>query len=278
MNKNKKYFLIYVVNILLGLLYISPLIWMVVSAFKPENRIFADMSKGLAAFWPAGATLDNFKEVFVRSNMPRYILNSVTYVTILVFLSMAVNSAFGYALAKFEFKGKNVILTVVLSLLVLPLESILLSLFFIVNKLGWVDSYLALIIPFIVKCFDVYLFRQFFLDVPDDLIEAAEIDGAAKWDILWKIRVPMVMSSITICVFLTLTNSFKLFDQNLALTGGDPNHATEMLALNIYQTFYARAGMQWKGYGQAKAVIFCALVIIISLVQLKATRSKEVQQ
>lgn len=115
-------------------------------------------------------------------------------------------------------------------------------------------------------------------NVPDDLIEAAEIDGAAKWDILWKIRVPMVMSSITICVFLTLTNSFKLFDQNLALTGGDPNHATEMLALNIYQTFYARAGMQWKGYGQAKAVIFCALVIIISLVQLQATRSKEVQQ
>ena len=115
-------------------------------------------------------------------------------------------------------------------------------------------------------------------NVPTDLIEAAEIDGAAKWDILWKIRVPMVMSSITICVFLTLTNSFKLFDQNLALTGGDPNHATEMLALNIYQTFYARAGMQWKGYGQAKAVIFCALVIIISLVQLKATRSKEVQQ
>ena len=115
-------------------------------------------------------------------------------------------------------------------------------------------------------------------NVPDDLIEAAEIDGTAKWDILWKIRVPMVMSSITICVFLTLTNSFKLFDQNLALTGGDPNHATEMLALNIYQTFYARAGMQWKGYGQAKAVIFCVLVIIISLVQLKATRSKEVQQ
>ena len=114
--------------------------------------------------------------------------------------------------------------------------------------------------------------------IPGDVIEAAEIDGAAKWDILWKIRVPMVMSSITICVFLTLTNSFKLFDQNLALTGGDPNHATEMLALNIYQTFYARAGMQRKGYGQAKAVIFCALVIIISLVQLKATRSKEVQQ
>lgn len=115
-------------------------------------------------------------------------------------------------------------------------------------------------------------------NVSEDLVEAAAIDGATKLQTLFKIKIPMVMPSITICVFLTLTNSFKLFDQNLALTGGEPNHATEMLALNIYQTFYARAGMQWKGYGQAKAVIFCALVIIISLIQLKATRSKEVQQ
>ena len=115
-------------------------------------------------------------------------------------------------------------------------------------------------------------------NVPDSLIEAAKIDGATNLQTLIKIKVPMVMSSITICVFLTLTNSFKLFDQNLALTGGDPNHTTEMLALNIYQTFYARSGMQWKGYGQAMAVIFCLIVIVISFAQLRATRSKEVQQ
>ena len=115
-------------------------------------------------------------------------------------------------------------------------------------------------------------------NVPSDLVEAAEIDGANTWDVLWKIKLPMVMSSVTICVFLTLTNSFKLFDQNLALTGGDPNHSTEMLALNIYQTFYARAGALFKGYGQAKAVIFCILVIAISMLQLKLTKSKEVQQ
>ncbi|HCH97477.1 MAG TPA: ABC transporter permease [Lachnospiraceae bacterium] len=115
-------------------------------------------------------------------------------------------------------------------------------------------------------------------NVPDSLIEAAEIDGANRLQTLFKIKIPMVMSSITICIFLTLTNSFKLFDQNLALTGGDPNHMTDMMALNIYNTFYARSGMQWKGYGQAKAVIFCALVIFISLFQLRATRSREVQQ
>ena len=115
-------------------------------------------------------------------------------------------------------------------------------------------------------------------NVPGELLEAAEIDGANPITALFKVKIPMIMSSITICVFLTLTNSFKLFDQNLALTAGDPKHLTEMLALNIYNTFYARAGAQWKGLGQAKAVIFCILVIAISMIQLKATRSKEVQQ
>ncbi|MCF2595460.1 carbohydrate ABC transporter permease [Pseudoflavonifractor phocaeensis] len=114
--------------------------------------------------------------------------------------------------------------------------------------------------------------------IPGDYLEAARIDGATERQILWKIKLPNLMPSITICLFLSLTNGFKLFDQNLALTGGDPAHKTEMLALNIYQTFYGRSGPQWKGYGQAKAVIFCILVIAISLFQLRATRSKEVQQ
>ena len=115
-------------------------------------------------------------------------------------------------------------------------------------------------------------------NVPTDLIEAARIDGATSRQILFKIKIPMVMPSVTICTFLTLTNSFKLFDQNLALTGGEPAHASEMLALNIYQTFYVRSGPQWKGIGQAKAVLFCILVIAISSLQLKLTKSKEVQQ
>lgn len=114
--------------------------------------------------------------------------------------------------------------------------------------------------------------------IPNHLLEAAQIDGASSWMTLWKVKLPMVMPSITICLFLTITNSFKLFDQNLALTAGEPAHATEMLALNIYYTFYSRAGAQWKGLGQAKAVVFFVLVILIAFIQLKATRSKEVQQ
>ena len=115
-------------------------------------------------------------------------------------------------------------------------------------------------------------------NVPTELLEAASIDGATSTQTLLNVKLPMVMPSITICSFLTLTNSFKLFDQNLALTNGEPAKASQMLALNIYDTFYARSGPQWKGIGQAKAVIFFLLVISIALVQLYFTRRKEVQQ
>ena len=114
--------------------------------------------------------------------------------------------------------------------------------------------------------------------IPTDYIEAARIDGATANQILFKIKIPNVMPSVTICTFLTLTNSFKLFDQNVALTAGEPANASEMLALNIYNTFYGRSGAQWKGIGQAKAVVFFLIVVVISLIQLHFTRSKEVQQ
>lgn len=115
-------------------------------------------------------------------------------------------------------------------------------------------------------------------NVSPDLVEAAQIDGATSRQILFKIKLPMIMPSVTICTFLTLTNGFKMFDQNLSLTGGDPGKQSQLLALNIYDTFYARSGPQWKGIGQAKAVVFFILVIVIALIQLRATSSKEVQQ
>lgn len=122
--------------------------------------------------------------------------------------------------------------------------------------------------------------------IPEDMLEAARIDGANNWQTLWKITIPNMMSSFTICIFLTLTNGFKLFDQNLALTAGRPFlqqpdgsviKTTEMLALNIYSAFYSGGGNN-RGVGQAKAVVFFILVAAIGLLQLQATRKKEVQQ
>ncbi len=122
--------------------------------------------------------------------------------------------------------------------------------------------------------------------VPEDMLEAARMDGASGWQTLMKVTIPNVMPSITICMFLSLTNGFKLFDQNLALTGGLPYiinpdgssvHTTEMLALNIYNTFYGQ-NVNSRGTAQAKAVLFFILVAVMGLVQLTSTRKKEVQQ
>lgn len=112
-------------------------------------------------------------------------------------------------------------------------------------------------------------------NVPQALIEAAEIDGASKWQTLKSITIPMVMPSITICTFLTLTNSFKLYDQNLALTAGAPMYKTEMLAMNIVDTMFSRNGFE--GVGQAKAVIFFIIVAAIAYLQIRVTREKEVE-
>lgn len=113
-------------------------------------------------------------------------------------------------------------------------------------------------------------------NIPKELKEAAMIDGASSFSVLRNITIPMVMPAVTICLFLTLTNSFKLFDQNLALTGGAPARETSMLALDIYNTFYGRIG--WQGVGQAKAVVFFIIVAVIAFIQLKITGRKEVEQ
>lgn len=113
-------------------------------------------------------------------------------------------------------------------------------------------------------------------NVPTDILEAAHIDGASGWQVLTRVKIPMVMPSVTICLFLTLSNSFKLFDQNLALTAGAPSKKTAMLALDIYNTFYGRTG--YEGVGQAKATLFFIIVAVIAMLQLVQTRKKEVEQ
>lgn len=113
-------------------------------------------------------------------------------------------------------------------------------------------------------------------NVPHDVIEAAEIDGATGWQRLTKVTIPLIMPSITICLFLTLANTFKMYDQNLALTNGAPLNQTQMAALNIVSTMYTKVGQE--GVAQAKAVIFFLIVSVIALMQLRATRSREIDQ
>lgn len=125
------------------------------------------------------------------------------------------------------------------------------------------------------RLYDDHLYRRH-PEYSGRVDRGGKMDGASDWQLLKSVTIPMVMPSITICTFLTLTNSFKLFDQNLALTAGEPSNNSQMLALNIFETFYGRTG--WEGVGQAKAVIFFIIVAVIALAQNRLTRTKEVQQ
>ena len=220
-------------NAIVALIFVSPLLWMIAASLKPEAQIFSDMST-IRTFWPTAAALGNYVEVFTRVNMMKFILNSLFYVFVIVILDLAVNSVCGYALAKFDFPGKELLLTVVISLMVLPMEAIMLPLYKEVASLGWVNTWAGLIVPFVGKCFSVYMFRQFFLDIPDDLLEAAAIDGCGPIKTFFSIVMPIsgtVYATIFILDFVAHWNDFMW--PMLVVTGEDMR--TIQLAI---QTFF----------------------------------------
>ena len=220
-------------NTIVALIFVSPLLWMIAASLKPEAQIFSDMSN-IRTFWPTAATLGNYVEVFTRVNMMKFILNSLFYVFVIVILDLAVNSVCGYALAKFNFPGKELLLTVVISLMVLPMEAIMLPLYKEVASLGWVNTWAGLIVPFVGKCFSIYMFRQFFLDIPDDLLEAAAIDGCGPVKTFFTIVMPIsgtVYATIFILDFVAHWNDFMW--PMLVVTGEDMR--TIQLAI---QTFF----------------------------------------
>lgn len=220
-------------NAIVALIFVSPLLWMIAASLKPEAQIFSDMSN-IRTFWPTAATLGNYVEVFTRVNMMKFILNSLFYVFVIVILDLAVNSVCGYALAKFNFPGKELLLTVVISLMVLPMEAIMLPLYKEVASLGWVNTWAGLIVPFVGKCFSIYMFRQFFLDIPDDLLEAAAIDGCGPIKTFFTIVMLIsgtVYATIFILDFVAHWNDFMW--PMLVVTGEDMR--TIQLAI---QTFF----------------------------------------
>ncbi len=202
--------LFYLGNTIIALIFVSPLIWMIASSLKPEAGIFKGLNS-LSTFLPKGASLNNYAEVFERINMWKFIFNSLFYVLVIIVLDLLVNSLCGYALAKFEFKGKNALLTLVISLMVFPAEAIMLPMYREMADLGWINTWASLIVPFIAKCFSIYMFRQFFLDIPNDLLEAAKIDGCGPIKTFFTVVVPIsgtVYATILILDFVAHWNDF----------------------------------------------------------------------
>lgn len=242
----------YVANTVIAVIFISPLLWMIASSLKPEATIFSEMNS-LRTFIPFGASLKNYIEVFTRIDMLKFILNSLFYVFVIIVLDLFVNSICGYALAKFEFKGKEFLLTIVISLMVLPMEAIMLPLYKQVADYGWVNQWAGLIVPFIGKCFSIYMFRQFFIDIPNDLLEAAAIDGCGPIKTFFTIVVPIsgtVYATIFILDFVAHWNDFMW--PMLVVTGEE--RRTIQLAI---QTFF---GSKPINYGSIMASLTVSAV------------------
>lgn len=197
--------------ILLGFLFIAPLLWMIVASLKPETLIFKDM--GFAAFLPKEITFSNYAQILFsdRINFLHYMWNSLFTVSMIVIFGLIVNSLCAYALVKLKFPGSGLILVVIIALYVVPFESMLIPLYIVVNNFGWINEYPALIVPFIASAFNIFLFRQFFIGIPQELEEAAMLDGANPWQTFWKIIVPNskpVFATAAILTFVTHWSDF----------------------------------------------------------------------
>jgi ABC-type glycerol-3-phosphate transport system permease component len=249
--------LLNIANLIMTFLFITPLLWMAVSSFKPETQIFADLSS-LKALIPLNFTLDNYIAAFNRIPMLKYLFNSLFYVTVICVSGLVVNSICGYALAKLQFKGKEFILLAVIALMIVPFESILMPMYFIVNSLKWVDTWYALIVPFVANCFSIFMFRQFFMDVPNEILESAAIDGSSPMKTFAAIVVPLSGPVFATVFILDYINHWGDFMWPILVTTGE---SLRNIQLGI-QTFFTLPPVY---YGQIMATLTFTTVPIIVL-------------
>ena len=211
-NKGMGIGITYLVLTVVALFFLFPTVFMFVSSIKNgEMQIISDMGN-LRAFIPYGEVgLKNYFDVFKRLPFGRFMFNSVFIVGNTVLIGLIVNSMLAYALARLRFKGRNVIVLLIISLIIIPTEAIVIPLLLIVNLFGWLDSYHVQIIPFIADPFSIFLFYQFFINIPKYLDEAAKIDGANPFQVYWKIIVPLskpVFATVAILQFIFRWNEF----------------------------------------------------------------------
>jgi multiple sugar transport system permease protein len=242
----------YATHALLVAFFLLPLVFMFVSAFKgDELQLLRDMGS-LLAFVPHGAiSWQNFRDVFERTPFAQAFFNSVFTVGLTVALGLLVNSMLAYALARFRFRGRDLLLAMVVALIIIPFEAVAVPLLLLVNELpwfgaggvntGWLDSYHVQVIPFIAHAFSVYLFYQFFIALPKDLEEAALMDGASRLRIYWSIVLPLskpVIATVAVLQFLARWGDLLW---PVMVVRGD-RYATLPLAM---QTFFGQYPRQW---------------------------------
>ena len=188
----------YILASLILLVFLVPVLYIILSSFKPSNDLFT----ATPTFFPKVFTLENYANALRRGNFLRYIFNSFLVATTSTFLAVVINTMSGYALAKFKFKGSTIIMMVILSTIMLPLEVIMVPIFSVLRFFGMYDSLWALIIPAAATPTGIFLMRQYLITIPDEILQSARIDGASEWKIFTHIVLPNAKPAIaTLAIF-----------------------------------------------------------------------------
>ncbi|MGQ9411795.1 carbohydrate ABC transporter permease [Streptococcus pluranimalium] len=238
MNKKVNKSLYFILTLLLAMLFIFPLVWMVASSMKTEQAVFQDLGTW-KSFLPSLNPSDWFKpyqEVSTRFNLFQYIGNSIFYATCVTIGSILVNSLAGYAFAKFDFIGKKALFALMLALLVIPGETIMITKFSIVQRLGILNTRLAVILPALSAPLFIYMFRQFFKAISNEIIEAAKIEGASHFRIFWNIMLPLSKPAIATVGTLSFIGSWNDYIWPLMVLTNTSDFPLQVAITNINNT------------------------------------------
>jgi multiple sugar transport system permease protein len=200
----------YIILIIWALIFIAPILFMIVSSLKPDALVLSEAGT-IRAFFPESISLQNYRDVLERVNFIRFFSNSLIITFAIVLGSLLVNSLAGYTFARLQWRGRDQLFLGIIALMIIPFEAIAVPLFYQVTLLGWRNTYMVQILPFLSNAFSIYLFYTFFLDLPKELEEAAKIDGASIWRTFWEIIVPLskpAFATVAILTFLTQWGSF----------------------------------------------------------------------
>lgn len=245
----------YLGNIIVGLIFVSPLLWMLASSFKPELEIFSNLNS-LSTFIPKNFTLANYAEVFQRIKVFTILKNTLIYIGIVLIGDLLLGSMFGYALAKMKYRFRGVSLTIVIALMSMPVEAIILPLYIEMAQLNWVNTMLGLTIPFMMNCFSIYMFYSYFIGIPDELIEAAKVDGCGPIRTYFKIIMPISKTVFATVLILDFVSRWNDFMWPFLITTGEEKR-TVQLAVQIF------VGVSPIHYGVIMAVLTLASIPMI---------------
>ncbi|MCP4286288.1 MAG: carbohydrate ABC transporter permease [Gammaproteobacteria bacterium] len=254
--------LTYLCLLLMALLFISPIGFMLAGSLKPDARVLVEAG-GWQAFWPLGISLDNYRDVFIRVDFVRYLFNSLFINSVILGAGLLLNSMAGYAFARLPWHGRDLIFSLVLAVMIIPLEAIAVPLFYMVSLVGWRNTYLVQILPFIANAFSVYLFYTYFIGMPRELEEAARIDGASVLRTFFSIIIPNakpVFASVAILTFLTQWGAFLW---PLLVTSSE---AVRPLPLAI-ATFHSLPPLQWGDIFAFGVMMVLPVLIVFLLFQ-----------